>query len=382
MVMPAWQSAIRTRAGSRWHRRQLLVALLLGVGLVLLAGAPAASAAEVEVVTSDADDGAGSLRQAIRDVTDGGRIEFEEDLEGSIELESEIEIEKPLTIEGPGADVLSVTGEEETRLFNINVSGSQGVEISRLALTDGAVAEEGDVAGGAVFKDGNAPLTITESRITHSSAASLEPSGGTALGGGVAVAGGRLVMTGVTVDENYAFSDDGSGSGGGLALFDDALGATLTNVTVSGNHADGADDADPSRGGGIAIMDPLPEASVLRNVTVAANDADEGGGLSVGGDTRLINSLIANNFLGSDCGIENEAEVETLGANLIEDPGDCATGDEAGVITGVDAALEPLDDYGGPTPTHALREDSPAINKAPVGPVRMRVHHPVSISAG
>jgi hypothetical protein len=50
------------------------------------------------------------------------------------------------------------------------------------------------------------------------------------------------------------------------------------------------------------------------------------------------------------------------GYNLIQDrSGAIITGDETGNIYGQDPLLGPLQDNGGPTPTHALLDGSPAI---------------------
>ena len=77
-----------------------------------------------------------------------------------------------------------------------------------------------------------------------------------------------------------------------------------------------------------------------------------------GSSQILINTIIANNP-GGDC----SGGVTSLGYNLDSD-GTCglnATGDKSNV----DPKLGPLEDNGGPTPTHALRPGSPAINHIP-----------------
>jgi hypothetical protein len=57
--------------------------------------------------------------------------------------------------------------------------------------------------------------------------------------------------------------------------------------------------------------------------------------------------------------------VGTLGFNLVGDPDQCFFPTD-GDITNVDPLLGPLQDNGGPTETHALLPDSPAIDAIPV----------------
>jgi len=117
------------------------------------------------------------------------------------------------------------------------------------------------------------------------------------------------------------------------------LGAmTLTNITLSNN-----------RGNAIANMGKLK----LSHSTLSGNTA---AGISnhPGAEIILSNSIIANSEV-HDCG--NSGILTLEGNNLIED-GSC------GAPLSGDPKLAPLLDNGGPTPTHALRIDSPAINAA------------------
>src|SRR5947209_3253223 len=79
------------------------------------------------------DNGPGSLRQAVADVAPGGTITF--DVTGTIALTGgELTIDKDLTINGPGANQLTVSGNNLSRVFNIN-GGS--VDISGLTISNG-----------------------------------------------------------------------------------------------------------------------------------------------------------------------------------------------------------------------------------------------------
>jgi hypothetical protein len=87
-------------------------------------------------VTNLADNGSGSLRDAIATTPDGGTVDFQPGLTGTIVLTTgELAINKDLTIEGPGADVITVSGNKASRVFNIGKT----VAILRLTIADGFV---------------------------------------------------------------------------------------------------------------------------------------------------------------------------------------------------------------------------------------------------
>src|SRR5262245_23430798 len=74
-------------------------------------------------VTSPADDGPGTLRQAIDRANDGDTIQFSPDLGRAISLTSgELQITRSLTIQGPGASNLLITS--NARVFDITTPGA------------------------------------------------------------------------------------------------------------------------------------------------------------------------------------------------------------------------------------------------------------------
>src|SRR5262249_15999560 len=71
-------------------------------------------------VTNINEAGMGSLRQAILDTPAGGTVDFQPGLSGTITLTTgELAINQDLTIAGPVADVITVSGNHASRVFDI-----------------------------------------------------------------------------------------------------------------------------------------------------------------------------------------------------------------------------------------------------------------------
>jgi hypothetical protein len=131
----------------------------------------------------------------------------------------------------------------------------------------------------------------------------------------------------------------------------------LENVTFSSNHA--------PKGGGMHnnYNDPT-----LTNVTFSGNDAQGNAGMGGGiyntaSHPILINTVIADSESGGDCA--GSALDSASSNNLIEDSAfacGLTNGDANGNIVGLDPNLGPLADNGGSTQTHALLAGSPAID--------------------
>ncbi|HTO11945.1 MAG TPA: right-handed parallel beta-helix repeat-containing protein [Candidatus Binatia bacterium] len=212
-------------------------------------------------------------------------------------------------------------------------------------------AESTDFAGlhggGGIYNDAGT-VTIRDSAISRNGSP-------LARGGGIAnVFEGTVTLVNSTVSYN--------GDGGGIFNSDSVL--TISNSTISRNHASGD-------GGGIyntrgdSVLD-------LNNVTIAENDA--GDGFSGGGffNTSLRvdirNSLIAGNTIAgvphassADCW----GNIPSLGYNLLGDATGCNFVPATSDVVGVDPLLGPLQDNGGLTQTHAPGADvtnSPAID--------------------
>lgn len=130
--------------------KNLSIVTAMGVGLLA-----ALFPAHAGVVLNTADSGAGSLRQVIADAVVGETITFDAAVHGqTIVLTSgELTIDKTLTITGPGADLLTISGNNASRIFHINLTswgattGSMTFNVSGLTLVDGVTAG----SGGAIY---------------------------------------------------------------------------------------------------------------------------------------------------------------------------------------------------------------------------------------
>ena len=110
-------------------------------------------------VTSNADSGAGTLRQAIADAADGDSFDFNlPSGQETITISSELEISKGLTIDGSNSDgsgvpvTVQVTtpGSSNFRVFSINASGKT-IAINKMTMKGGDVSSLDAPRGGAIF---------------------------------------------------------------------------------------------------------------------------------------------------------------------------------------------------------------------------------------
>lgn len=193
--------------------------------------------------------------------------------------------------------------------------------------------------GGGIFAD---TVTVTNTLVSNN----------TGYSGGGGVAGTTVTLRGTTVAGNHAVYSGAGIRGSNVDLFDS---------TVSGN--DVFDSRGPGQGGGISAGTLTATQSTIANNLVSAlfGGSDVGGGISAKNAT-LINTIVAGNEEGDDpvAASDCAAAASYQGLNLIGD-GSCGAG-AAGQVTG-SARLGPLADNGGPTPTHALLNGSPAIDR-------------------
>ena len=289
-------------------------------------------------VTNTNDSGPGSLRQAILNANanpGSDTISFAPGLSGTIVLTSgELQIINDVTIVGPGANLLTIDGNDASRIFNVddgNPDTAIIVAISGLTLTRGNAGTAN--GGGAIFNDED--LTLTNSTLSGNSAG---------FGGGILnYDHGKATLTNSTLSDNSA--------GGSAGAFENDGEATLINSTLSRNSAGGP-------GGGIKNLSGA--TLTLTNSTLSDNSAGSGGGIFNNGTATLNNTIVANSPSGGD--LDNNSGTLTGSHNLIED----GSGGLAGTITG-DPKLGLLAPNGGPTQTMALLPGSPAIDAGTTG---------------
>jgi hypothetical protein len=272
------------------------------------------------IVTSTADSGAGSLRQIIADACDNSTITF--DLAGAgphtITLTTgELVIAKNLTINNNSGESITISGNNASRVFNINAGKT--VSILDLTLTagkaadgaaGGAIGTNGE-HGGAILNDGT--LTLTRVNVTNSHAGNggngTSTAGDGGRGGAIYTTGG-LTLIDSTVSGNSAGTGGntggatGSGRGGdGGAIFAFSGSTSLTGTTISNNTA-GNSGNDTSTFGGAAggVYSRNGTTLTARNSVIANNASGNssstngfGGGLWIESTATIVSSTISGN---------------------------------------------------------------------------------------
>ena len=345
----------------------VFLALALAMSAVWALGGTSVQGAATLNVTSTADGGAGSLRQAILDAASGDTVSVPA---GTYTLTqgTDLLIDKSLTITGAGKDTTIIQAAASaavatSRVFNIT-SENNDVVISDVTIRQGKASGSGLAGyGGGIYSSGfQNTLTLTNSTISGNSAN---------YGGGIHNGQGSLTMTNSTVSDNSA------NYGGGISKSTNGT-LTVTNSTISGNQANYG--AGINKGGSTATL-------TLTNSTISGNTAEYGGGIyNVSGTATLTNSTISGNQAEYYAGIRNDGTGNfknsilsgntasnsghdcsgtwtSQGHNLVQNTSGCTiAGDLTGNITGQDPLLSPLRDNGGPTHTHAPHFTSPAID--------------------
>jgi hypothetical protein len=243
-------------------------------------------------VTDLGDDGVGSGRQgdlrycinaANADTKASDHIVFQPGLTGTITLvQGELDITKSLEIDGPGADLLTISGNQQSGVFALtNDSRLQDFRLAGVAVADGTGILDpffGSFHAGGGLYDYSESATVTLTRCTFADNA---VSGPVDFGGAVAMGNGTLVMDSCTLVDNKAGREDGA-----IALLSGTSHATLINCVISGNTA-----LNNSAIGSLGTV-------TLDHCLVANNVGDEGGGY--GGTTIGVSQALTM----TDCRIE------------------------------------------------------------------------------
>ena len=264
--------------------------------------------------------------------------------------------------------------------------GIRNEEGAAFTISDSTVAANATTffgSGAGISNSG--VLTIFNSLISSNTSANF--------GGGIYnFSSGNVTIVGTTIRGNSAAGFTLYGQGGGIH---NTGMLTISSSTISGNLVTGTSQFPASVGGGIYNQSG---SATITNSTITSNSAQSGGGILNSGDMTIRSSTIAGNsssairpFGGAGpAGIGNGASGTLAVENTIiaenrvlsgppPGPPDCSghfdslgnnlignslssTGWIASDLQNVDPLLGPLADNGGPTMTHELLPDSPAID--------------------
>lgn len=302
-------------------------------------------AADVEV-TTPADLGPGSLRQAIADVSAGGSISFAAGLAGAtITLGSELLVNQAMTIDASSLAVgITLSGGGVTRLIRVSAAGDLTLRGLRLTAGNGTgTANSG--FGGALFNAGIATVercTLSGNTagnyggsIFNALSATLTLTDSTLSGNSVSLYGGAISNSSLLNVSRCTFNDNASGFQGG-GIYSDSFGnLSVTNSTFTGNSAN-------FYGGAVFNGGPLTVASA----TLADNQATRVGG---GIYSDYFGTIFLNSSIVSGNTSPESAQI---------------FGNWAGShnLTSGDSKLAPLGQWGGPTQTMPPLPGSPAID--------------------
>jgi hypothetical protein len=353
--------------------QRLLVSLSVAAGLFSGANTLAGASPLALTVTSLGDSfgscsGAGSslncptLRSAIAQASTaaGSTIQFQSGLTGTIFLTSALPtISQSVTITGPGANTLTISGNNSYQILNIS-SGT--VAISGLTFANGNA--HGDA--GAIFNSG--ALTLSNSTfsgnygdyggaVTSYGAMTVTNctfSGNTAVNGGGAInSNATLTVTNSTFSKNSttdSIPSNGAFGGGAIASFGGNV--TLTDDTFSGNSS--------AYTAGAVLFDS-------GNATLSANN-----NVFVGNSVSNMYGGAGIVALGATSNVSNNLFYQNLNASGVE--GDCdSCTSNTNAITGSNPNLFPLGYYGGPTETMLPQPGSPAICAGSIADVPIAV---------
>ncbi len=338
--------------------------------LAVLGGATSLQAATITVTTTADQDGTGSacaLREAIvaaRDnVAYGGCIAgtasdtielpagtFNLSLPPSPVGGAQLRIYGDtglVRVRGVGAERTIVDGNNQSKGV-FSVSGDQ----ASLTLEDMTITGGNANTGGALDVGSQATATVRRVHIT----------GNMANGGGALYVYAFSGTSTVLIDSSTISDNDVDNVlGGGAMVLEQGSNVTLLNSTISGNRS--------TASGAINIRDADVDL-VVANSTIAFNAQLErtsplvaGISSTPGASVILRNSILAHNYTrgefgSTDCG---SGTFTSQGYNVLGNVAGCTLAGQTELdLLNTDPRLLPLFDYGGPTPTLALRLDSPA----------------------
>ncbi|MBO7726741.1 MAG: hypothetical protein J6S40_09790, partial [Thermoguttaceae bacterium] len=215
----------------------------------------------------DDTDNLTSLREAISDVSEGGKITFASSLRGkTITLSgTELAVEKGITIDASSIGGITIDANQESRVFCVT-GGSSAVPVT---LVDLVIIGGNADNGGGIYN--SRTLKLANCVVTKNSA--------TRYGGGIYNLSGTLTLSGSVISANSADANVGGGIYTSGTL-------TLSGSTVSGNTS--------KNGGGIYISSgKVTLTNTILSSNYAASNSDVRGSYSgshnlVGDDAGFV----------------------------------------------------------------------------------------------
>lgn len=257
-------------------------------GLLMLSPWPVFAGNPVIEVNSLVDPGNGvcdasqcTLREAIAQATTAGGatdIVFRPGLSGTITLGSSLLVNVPgVRILGPGARVLTLSGNQANRVLFVNSNGN-GFELSGLTIANGntsAIPAPQSTSGAGLFIFGADQVVLRELRVIDNV--------GPISGAGISASGASLQLLRSEISGNQALS----GSGMEWTGFGDTL--LIENTTIQGNTGNQA-------ASGLRITTNNGDQLTLRHNTIAGNLGNNTAGISLSVNAGASASLIGNLF--------------------------------------------------------------------------------------
>lgn len=307
--MIAFRTESRRRALPPLHPlAACLASALLMHGALLGAATPGTPAPRGSLtVTNCDDDGAGSLRAAVAAAADGDVVDLSSAgcptitlTSGAITIGAGI---ANLTVNGPGRESLAISGNDASRVFEQQGTGT--LTLSGLTLAHGAGAD----SGGCVLANGSLTLSGVTLSACAAGAATVANNGG----GGAAVLGNATLtdahFSDNTVDGNLRVRGGALSVGGALT----ATASTFTNNRASSHEVSGGNAfSNVAEGGAILALGDIHLTDSTVSGNIARSDTAEafGGGISAGShpddaavSLEVLRSEISGNAVDSTCGV-------------------------------------------------------------------------------
>ena len=284
----------------------------------------ALSSSPVVIVMSSADSGLGTLRDAINNAVPGETIEFSRSVHNITLTSGELLISTNLDIEGPGAEKLTISGNHNSRVFDIQPpSGvTTTVTIAGLTIANGMVGTVVGDGGGGIENEAGANLYLSHDTIANNTAYGVGGGLWSRIGATLTVNNSEFVgnkaLGSLTFNEPEEGFSPGMGTTEGGAIENDGTG-TVCNSEFTDNLAKSVMGTDGgAHAGAIAANGPLTVSgcTFTCNQARAADGAlggpgadggsggqAEGGAIVLYADSNVSDSLFANNeSIGGDGG--------------------------------------------------------------------------------